>query len=318
MGRHHRSSSPKQLSTWNSQRSPTPAWLLTVRRQLRNLPISLIDDTELAKLHVTLQEEDELSICPTLGTLKKIESFCTTDAYKGHSGVLPRHLRTRLNWEKQCAAQTDAVLTELVVELGDRHSVNRTDFYRHEHTLRITGDPYTKGVKSNLTIRDFQGGNSISIIVRNRRPHQWQLSATEVYTLLTLADEQRKARPDSDVYKVHIIVIQNYWAYRLSADIPSSYITSIIASHVEINGHIAIRRTPYFNVFEEFGLQAILRAFFEDFPLSTLSTVPPLPPVHFPPPVGRKYNKVLEASSIKQSKRRHRSKHKQHVRERKK
>jgi hypothetical protein len=83
------------------------------------------------------------------------------------------------------------------------------------------------------------------------------------------------------------MAIHTYWIQRLSAKIPSSYITSIIAGKLEILGHIHINRTPRFNFMEESGRREALQAMFEDFPLSTACTVPPLPPF---PSLKRKSN----------------------------
>lgn len=68
--------------------------------------------------------------------------------------------------------------------------------------MRITGDTYTKGVKTVMTARDMENGHSIAVLIRNRRRHEWQLNSEELYTLLTLADEQRLARPSASSYKV--------------------------------------------------------------------------------------------------------------------
>jgi hypothetical protein len=74
--------------------------------------------------------------------------------------------------------------------------------YRVEKAVRITGDTRTKGVKTALIARDMENGYSISVLIRNRRPHEWQLNSAELYTLLTLADEQRLARPSASTYQV--------------------------------------------------------------------------------------------------------------------
>jgi hypothetical protein len=74
---------------------------------------------------------------------------------------------------------------------------------RVEDALRITGDTRTKGVKTAMTGRDMANGRSIAVLVRNRGRHEWGLCSEELYTLLTLADEQRLRRPYADSYHVY-------------------------------------------------------------------------------------------------------------------
>jgi hypothetical protein len=100
--------------------------------------------------------------------------------------------------------------------LGESGYVSKVDFecalfflyantttYRAEKALRITGDTRTKGVETAMTARDMENGHSISVLIRNRRRHEWQLNSVELYTLLALADEQRLARPSASSYKVY-------------------------------------------------------------------------------------------------------------------
>jgi hypothetical protein len=172
-----------------------------------------------------------------------------------------------------------------------------TATYRAEKVLRITGDTHTKGVKTAMTARDMENGHSISVLIRNRRRHEWQLNSAELYTLLTLADEQRLARPSASSYKVcdqllpsfsntnvvpsqvQIMVIHRHWIQRLSVQIPSLFLTSIIGGKSDLVGNIHIHRTPWFNFMEEQGRRGALQAVFEHFPLKTTCTLPPLPPI---------------------------------------
>lgn len=181
--------------------------------------------------------------------------------------------------------------------------------YRAEKALRITGDSHTKGVKTSMTARDMESGRSISVLIRNRRRHEWQLSSVELYTLLTLADKQRLARPSANSYmvcdqlllnftnvnvttsQVQIMVIHRHWIQRLSVQIPSQFLTSIIGGESDLLGNIHIHRTPWFNFMEEQGRRGALQAMFEHFPLSITCTMSPLPPI---PTTKRKRNNDMD------------------------
>jgi hypothetical protein len=185
-----------------------------------------------------------------------------------------------------------------------------------ERKLHITGDSLTKGVDSVFSASDISSGHSTSAIIRDRGRHEWQLSSTELYALLALADEQRNIWSFTDVYKVyyitkfgpfsnsniakvHVFVIHTHWIQRLSANISSGYLASIISGNVEILGHVDIHRTPWFDFTEESGRQGILQAIFEYFPLSTVSTVPHLPPF---PTLKRKFTHDLGTAEEKRQK----------------
>jgi hypothetical protein len=206
--------------------------------------------------------------------------------------------------------------------LGESGYVSKVDFecalffvhanitiYRAEKALPITGDTRTKGVKTAMTGRDMENGHSISVLIRNRRPHEWQLNSIELYTLLTLTDEQRLARSSAGSNKVwdelllsftstkvttaqvQIIVIHRHWIQLLSVQIPSPSLNSIIGGGSDLLGNIHIRRTPWFNFMEEQGRRGALQAMFEHFPLNTTCTLPPLPSI---PTTNRKRNNDID------------------------
>ncbi|KAF8861630.1 hypothetical protein BDZ45DRAFT_723753 [Acephala macrosclerotiorum] len=202
---------------------------------------------------------------------------------------------------KACSEWIASLFTCWAQALGKQHSENRVTFQRAESALRITGDTRTQGVNTVMTGRDVENGHSIAVLIRNRRRHESQLNSTELYTLLTLADEQRLARPSANSYKVQIMVIHTHWIQRLSVQIPSSFFTSIIGAEYNLLGNINIRRTPWFNFMEEQGRQGALRAIFEQFPLSTTCTLPPLPPV--PAPKRKRNNDT--GSTLKKQRTRH-------------
>ncbi|KAH7317325.1 hypothetical protein BKA65DRAFT_557531 [Rhexocercosporidium sp. MPI-PUGE-AT-0058] len=196
--------------------------------------------------------------------------------------------------------------------LGKQHSENRLAFqkadsldapsflranttYRTESAIRITGDSRTRGVRTTLVGRDVASGQSIAVLIRNRRRNEWQLNSTELYTLLALADEQRLARPSANSYKVQIMVVHVHWIQRLSAQIPSSFLTSIISGGRMLLGNIHIRRTPWFNFMDEQGRRGALQAMFEHFPLNTACKPPPLPLI---PTAKRERNSDIDAGLI--------------------
>lgn len=73
----------------------------------------------------------------------------------------------------------------------------------------MTGDSRTKGVELELSASDTSNGHMMSATIRNEWGNDCQrLSSTELYTLLAMADEQRKTWPSADVYKVYYYIMK--------------------------------------------------------------------------------------------------------------
>ncbi|KAF4626433.1 hypothetical protein G7Y89_g11727 [Cudoniella acicularis] len=266
---------------------PTPSWQYTIRNILGGLSKTVLTDAQLSDLHITLEDEDERSMHLSIETSLVTDAFFDTSTYHGDIKCLPRDFQTRPEMAKACSEWIASLFTCWAQALGNQHSENRVTFQRAEKALRITGDTRTKGVKTAMTARDMENGHSISVLIRNRRRHEWQLTSVELYILFTLADEQRLARPSASSYEVQIMVIHRHWIQRLSVQIPSLFLTSIIGGEHDLLGNIHIHRTPRFNFMEEQGRRGALRALFEHFPLNTTCTLPPLPPI---PTTKRKWN----------------------------
>lgn len=97
--------------------------------------------------------------------------------------------------------------------------------------------------------------------------------------------------------QVQIMVIHIHWIQRLSVQIPSSFLDSIIRGGYNMIGNITIYRSLWFNFMEEPGRRGALRAIFEQFPLNTTCTLPQLPPV---PTLKRKWdNDTGSGSTVK-------------------
>jgi hypothetical protein len=70
------------------------------------------------------------------------------------------------------------------------------------------------------------------------------------------------------------MVTHAYWIQRLSAEIPVTYIKSLLAGDMELCGQFTIRRSPWFNFLEAAGRRGALLAFFQYFPLETPKPAP--------------------------------------------
>jgi len=78
------------------------------------------------------------------------------------------------------------------------------------------------------------------------------------------------------------MVIHRHWIQRLSVQISSSFLSSMINGAHDLLGNINIHRSPWFNFMEQDGRRGALRAIFEHFPLKTTCTLPLLPPIPTP------------------------------------
>ena len=82
-----------------------------------------------------------------------------------------------------------------------------TSLSTRAHTLRVTGDSYTRGVLSTLTMvpkQDTQQRPLISLVQRKQTLND-KLTSTELYTLLALAARKHLAQPfvkDITTYQV--------------------------------------------------------------------------------------------------------------------
>lgn len=82
---------------------PTPSWQYTIRNILSNLSQTVLSDSQLSDLHITLEDEDERSTPLSIETTSVTDAFFTTSTYHGDIKCLPRDFQTRPEMAKACS-----------------------------------------------------------------------------------------------------------------------------------------------------------------------------------------------------------------------
>jgi hypothetical protein len=128
--RDHKSRRLRPPSESSPRRVLVTSWQNTVRKLLRALTRTSLDASQLADLHITLQDNDEPSVRPTLETSMKIDSFFMTSTYQGNIHCLPQYFQTRPEMTKVCSEWVASLFTCWAQDLGRQHSKNRIKFQR--------------------------------------------------------------------------------------------------------------------------------------------------------------------------------------------
>jgi hypothetical protein len=106
--------------------NPSPAWITSIRRNLRDLKATYLEDSQLADLHITIQEDDEAPIDPLAETCQKIDKFLARIVgYKNSNGHRKSYQAALDSSEKVYGG-----FTEIAAYLGKEYSCNNTMFYK--------------------------------------------------------------------------------------------------------------------------------------------------------------------------------------------
>lgn len=107
-----------------------PSWLYTIRRLLSHLSTTVLFDSQLSDLHITIDDEDERSTRLSSETTSVIDAFFTSSTYHGYVKSLPRDFQTRPEIATFCSEYIASLLVCWTQKLGYQHSENRTKFQR--------------------------------------------------------------------------------------------------------------------------------------------------------------------------------------------